>query len=74
MKVIIEFNMDEDEFIYEVHKQAYGMYRALDDFRELLRQYIKYDDSLTEEQYAIVEKIYDRFFETLSDNNVNLEV
>ena len=37
------------------------------------RAYLKYDETLTEEQYQIVEKVFQDIFDCLTDNGVNIE-
>jgi len=46
---------------------------ALDDIFNNLRSKLKYDDKLTEQEYAFVEKLRSEFFDILQNYNINLD-
>ena len=59
MKIILEFNDDEIKQAEQAYRGAdYAM--AIEDFRNLLREKIKYSD-LTEEQAKVYAHIWDMF-------------
>jgi len=68
VKAILEFNLPEDSDEYKLITQSRDMYSALFDIREYLRGQYKYDGK------DDIEKIYDKFYEILNDNNVSLDV
>lgn len=66
--------LPEDNFEHQMSENGRNFWMALDDIRDHLRSKVKYDDSLSEEQYVAYEKMYETFFEILEANNVNLDV
>lgn len=71
MKATIEFNLPEDKHEWDNAVQADAMSACLWYFEQELRSLLKYE-KLSEEQYAMVERIRDSFHSILDDNNVNL--
>jgi hypothetical protein len=49
------------------------MYLALWDLSQELRSMWKYQQYKTEEEYAIVDTIRDKFYEILQEHNINLD-
>lgn len=37
------------------------------------RRHLKYNESLTEEQYGAVEKVFEDIFECLNEHNINID-
>ena len=72
MKVTIEFNDDEKEDL-QTALDGYKWKLLVWDLNQKLRTYMKYDETITEEQYEIVEKIKKDLFELLDDYNLNLD-
>ena len=71
MRYSIQTN-DKQEFYLAFHGNDF--YYCLWNFdNDVLRNYLKYDDSLTSEQIEIVEKIRDRLYEIMSEHNVDFE-
>jgi hypothetical protein len=73
MKAKLEFDLPEDEFDYKLCNQASNMWSALIDFKDYLRNELKYNDKLTEGEYETLESLQTKFFEIISDNNITLE-
>ena len=73
MKATIEFNLPEDKYEWENAIRADAMFCALWDLSQELRTMWKYQQYQTEEEYAIVESIRDKFYEILSEHNINLD-
>jgi len=75
MKVILEFNLPDDNDDWEMHKMANDMWLALWDFdMQYLRNQIKHNpDNLTEKQLDAVERVRDKLHEILSERNVDLD-
>ena len=71
MKATIEFDLPTDEHEYYCASHGDNMYAALWDVKQELRSLLKYAE-ITSEQYDIVEKISDKFYMILEENNVNL--
>jgi len=72
MKVTIEFNDDEKDDLQDA-LDGYKWKLVAWDLNQKLRAYMKYDETITEEQYEIVEKIKKDLFELLDDYNLNLD-
>ena len=72
MKVTIEFNDDEKDDLQDA-LDGYKWKLLVWDLNQKLRTYMKYDETITEEQYEIVEKIKKDLFELLDDYNLNLD-
>lgn len=71
MKATLKFNLPEDKHEWDNAVQADAMFASLWDFQQELRRLWKYEE-LSEEQFAMVERIRDSFHSILDDNNVNL--
>ena len=70
-KTIIEFSA-EDQYELEMCQNGWRYHSALWEFKQYLRNEIKYGEH-TEEQYKILEQIQSNFFEILNDNKAHLE-
>lgn len=73
MKAILEFNLDnQDE--KDAHLRAVKAdkaYRVLYEMSLIFREVLKYEE-LTDEVRAKVEELSDKFYEEMTDNNINL--
>jgi hypothetical protein len=69
MKVIIEFNLPEDEYEYRNSVKASEMYNALWDIKKELRNALKYGE-LNESEYKAVESMQNRFFDILNEYEI----
>ena len=72
MKVKLEYNLPDDQFEFECAVKSTKMYFALTEIKEELRAIWKYEE-LKENQFEMVERIREKFFEILSDNEINLD-
>jgi len=68
MKVIIEFDLDNENEVglHKTYIKAEDMALALWDIKQELRQITKYSD-LSEEQFEVMDKFHDKFFDILSE-------
>ena len=73
MKAKLTFNLPDDQHEWYNAVNANAMYLALWDLSQELRSMWKYQAYNTEEEYAIVETIRDKFHEILSEHNINLD-
>lgn len=71
MKAILEFNLPDDKTEWDNAMRADAMFCALWDVQQELRRLWKYEE-LSEEQFKIVEQIYDKVNEILNKNNIDL--
>lgn len=72
MKATLEFNLPEDQHEFDLAIQGSKMYSALWDISQELRRLWKYEE-LSEEEWKMVERIRDKFYEILGDNQINLD-
>jgi hypothetical protein len=72
MKAKLEYNLPDDEFEFNCAVKSTKMYFALTEIKEEIRGFIKYK-ALKENQYEIIEELNEKFYEILSDNEINLD-
>ena len=72
MKATLEFNLPEDQFEYDCAFKSFKMWSALEEINQELRLIWKYED-LKENQFEMVERIREKIFEILQDNEINLD-
>ena len=70
MKIQIIFDTESEDDVYKmkIYKQAEQMHEALSDFKEYLRQQYKYSEKPDD-----IEKIHERFYSIMNENNVLIE-
>ena len=71
MKAILEFNHPEDHFAFQHAVNGEKYYTILYNFKELLRQKLKYED-LSDERISVIEKLQDDFYQMVHDEGVIL--
>jgi len=71
MKAKLTFNLPEDQAEFDFATQGGNMYSALWDISQELRTLWKYEE-LSEEEWKIVERIRESFYDILQKNNINL--
>jgi hypothetical protein len=72
MKAKLTFNLPEDQAEFDFAVQGSNMYSALWDISQELRTLWKYEE-LTDEEFKIVEKIRNKFYEILDENQIKLD-
>ena len=72
MKAILEFQLPEDQADFDLAIQGGNMYSALWDISKELRTLYKYEE-LDEKEWKMVEKIRDKFYEILDENQIKLD-
>lgn len=72
MKVTIEFT-DEERDELQTALDGYKWRMVVWDLDQRLRAYLKYDESLTEDQDEMVGKIKKELYELLNDYNLKLD-
>jgi hypothetical protein len=72
MKATLKFNLPEDQAEFDFAVQGSKMYSALWDISQELRALWKYEE-LTDEEFKIVEKIRNKFYEILDENQIKLD-
>jgi hypothetical protein len=72
MKATLEFNLPDDQHEFDLAIQGSKMYSALWDISQELRTLWKYEE-LSEEEWKMVERIRDKFYEILGDHQISLD-
>lgn len=72
MKATIEYNLPDDQFEFDNAVKSNKMFFALTEIKDELRAIWKYED-LKENQFEMVERIREKFFEILQENEINLD-
>jgi len=73
MKATIEYNLPEDQFEFDCASKSLKMFHALNEIKVELRSIWKYED-LKDNEFEMVERIREKFFEILADNEINLDL
>ena len=71
-KIKMTFNLPEDQAEFDFAVQGSKMYSALWDISQELRTLLKYEE-LSEEEWKIVERIRNKFYEILDENQIKLD-
>ena len=66
------FNLPEDQTEFDFAVQGGKMYSALWDISQELRTLWKYEE-LSDEEFKIVERIRNKFYEILDENQIKLD-
>ena len=72
MKAIIEYNLPDDQFEYWSATNSLRYWSALTEIKDELRTIWKYEE-LKENEFEMIERIREKFFEILADNEINLD-
>jgi hypothetical protein len=72
MKATIEYNLPDDQFEFDNAVKSMKMWYALTEIKDELRRIYKYED-LKENEFEMVERIREKFFEILQENEINLD-
>lgn len=74
MEAILKFNLPEDKDEFTLATKGSALYSAIFDIYNYLRSIWKYDETLDEKQNELINKIYERFFELLNENDVSIDM
>lgn len=72
MKAKLTFNLPEDQAEFDFAVQGSKMYVALWDISQELRTLWKYEE-LNDDEWKMVERIRDKFYEILGDHQIKLD-
>jgi hypothetical protein len=73
MKIKMIFNLPDDQIEYDMANKASAMYSFIWDVKQEIRTELKYN-SLTDEQYEIMDKFSEFFHEKLIEYSINLNI
>jgi hypothetical protein len=72
MKATLKYNLPDDQFEFDSAVKSMKMFFALTEIKDELRAIWKYEE-LKENQFEMVERIREKFFEILQENEINLD-
>jgi len=72
MKATLKYNLPDDQFEFDSAVKSNKMFFALTEIKDELRSIWKYEE-LKENQFEMVERIREKFFEILQENEINLD-
>jgi hypothetical protein len=72
MKATLKYNLPDDDFEFNCAVKSTKMFFALTEIKDELRRIWKYEE-LKENQFEMVERIREKFFEILIENEINLD-
>jgi hypothetical protein len=72
MKAYLKFSLPEEQAEFRRTLKASSVYRVLEELDEYMRQKVKYDASLTEQQIEVVENVRHTLYELLKEFDVEL--
>jgi len=72
MKAILKYNLPEEQEEFDIANKGWKYRSALIEIDEYLRSKIKYDESLTDEQYKVYEDTRTKFWEILNEDQLTL--
>jgi len=73
MKSILEFNLPEEQEDFDLAVHGGKWMSVCWDLDQHLRSKLKYEQSLSEEQYKVLEETRDKLRELLTDYNLELK-
>jgi hypothetical protein len=76
MKAVLEFDLDNEEDMtnYKMMNMATNMHVFIWQYDQELRRKVKYDDSLTDEQYKVWEQARELFYNKLNEYKIDLDL
>ena len=72
MKAILEFNLPEEQDDHRVALDGWKWRAVVSDIADQLRSALKYDEKLTPESNAFLDKFREELFQLIADRNLNL--
>jgi hypothetical protein len=72
MYATLKYNLPDDQFEFDCAVKSTKMVFALTEIKDELRAIWKYEE-LKENQFEMVERIREKFFEILLENEINLD-
>lgn len=73
MKAILKFNLPEEQEEFEIANNGWKFRSALSEYDNYLRGKIKYDESLTNEQYKVYDEVRTKLWEILNEDQLTLD-
>ena len=73
MKAILKFNLPEEQEEFEIANKGWKFRLALSTYDQHLRNKLKYDDSLTNEQHKVYDELRTKLWEILQEEQLTLD-
>ena len=74
MEAILKFNLPDDNTEFHLAANAFKLWNTIYEFDQELRSKIKYDESLSEPELEVYEKMRDLLYEKMNENNISLDI
>lgn len=71
MKAKLEFDLPEENEEWLIHNNAYAYFRSIFEFDNYLRNALKYNVNLSEEEWEVYDKIRTELRNILIENNIS---
>jgi hypothetical protein len=72
VKAVLKFNLPEERSEHRLALDGWKWRSVVSDIADKLRSALKYDDALTEEANAYLDKFREELFQLIADHNLNL--
>lgn len=72
MKAILKYNLPEEQEEFEMANKGWKYRSALSEYDNYLRSKIKYDDSLSDEQFKIYQDVRNKLWEILNEDQLTI--
>lgn len=73
MKAILEFNMDDDKHDFELAINGAKWYVLAWEFDQYLRTRMKYEDSISDDEYKAVEAAREKLRDLMYESGLNFD-
>ena len=73
MEATLKFNLPEERDDFEIAVKAGDMHYVLWEFKQFMRDELKYNHSLTKKEIELTERYQEKFFDLLHDNGIFLD-
>ena len=73
MEAMLKFNLPEEKDEFEIAVKAQSMHLALWEYKQFMRDELKYNEKLTAKECLLLKKTQTKFFEILNDNGILLD-
>jgi len=73
MKAILKFNLPEEQEEFDIANKGWKFRLALSTHDQHLRNKLKYDEQLTDEQYKVYEEVRTKLWEILQEEQLTLD-
>jgi hypothetical protein len=74
MKATLEFNLPDEREVFETAVKGWDYYMVLNDFDQWLRNQIKHNDMLSEQDAERYQKLREKLYDLLDERGLKMEL